>query len=151
MKKYAVVLFALFISMGIQAQTTGADAVKKTITRLFEGMRKGDSTIVKSTLAQNVIFQTVATSKGNTKVQTENVQNFLKAVGSKHTEMWDERITFHEVLVDDGLASVWTSYRFYAGDKFSHCGVNSFQLAKENDKWEIIYLIDTRRKDKCPE
>ncbi|HUH33176.1 MAG TPA: hypothetical protein VLZ28_04430, partial [Daejeonella sp.] len=59
------------------------------------------------------------------------------------------RITFDQVLIDDNLASVWTSYQFYIGDKFSHCGVNSFQLVKGKEGWKIVYLIDTRRKENC--
>jgi hypothetical protein len=53
------------------------------------------------------------------------------------------------VLIDGNLASVWTDYKFYIGEKFSHCGVNSFQLFKGDDGWKIIYIIDTRRKDNC--
>jgi hypothetical protein len=41
------------------------------------------------------------------------------------------------------------NYKFYVGETFSHCGVNSFQLFKDKEGWKIIYLIDTRRKDPC--
>jgi hypothetical protein len=37
-------------------------------------------------------------------------------------------------------------YQFYIGDKFSHCGVNSFQLVKLQGQWKIQYLIDTQEK-----
>jgi len=56
---------------------------------------------------------------------------------------------FAKILIDSQLASVWTDYKFYIGDKFSHCGVNSFQLVKLNDGWKIVYIIDTRRKEGC--
>ncbi|HEY0898874.1 MAG TPA: hypothetical protein VGD90_06050, partial [Sphingobacteriaceae bacterium] len=64
-------------------------------------------------------------------------------------QVWDEQITFDAIQVDAGLASVWTSYKFYLGKNFSHCGVNSFQLVKMNGNWKITYLIDTRRKENC--
>ncbi|HOD10564.1 MAG TPA: nuclear transport factor 2 family protein, partial [Flavobacterium sp.] len=41
---------------------------------------------------------------------------------------------------------VWTPYEFYVNEKLSHSGVNAFTLFKENEKWKIIHLIDTRRK-----
>ena len=33
--------------------------------------------------------------------------------------------------------------------KFSHCGVDSFQLVFINGQWKIQCLIDTRRKQPC--
>ena len=47
------------------------------------------------------------------------------------------------------MANVWTAYSFYFDGKFSHCGVNSFQLLKEAGEWKIFYLVDTRRKEGC--
>jgi hypothetical protein len=51
---------------------------------------------------------------------------------------------------DDGIASVWTPYAFYFEGKFSHCGVNSFQLMNVQGKWKITMITDTRRKTDCP-
>ena len=47
------------------------------------------------------------------------------------------------------MAHVWAPYEFWYNGEFSHCGVNSFQLFKEEDTWKIIYLIDSRRKEDC--
>ncbi|RYZ94279.1 MAG: hypothetical protein EOP47_28140, partial [Sphingobacteriaceae bacterium] len=61
------------------------------------------------------------------------------------------RITWGDIKIDGELASVWTPYKFYLGDKFSHCGINFFQLMKMATGWKVIYIVDTRRKDNCPE
>jgi len=53
------------------------------------------------------------------------------------------------VKIDGPLAIVWTPYKFYFNGKFSHCGVNSFQLVRFNGVWKIQYLIDTRRRAGC--
>lgn len=130
------------------AQTGEEEAVKKTIGLLFDGMRKGDSTMVKAAFAPDATLQTIASPPGGpVKVRTEALQRFLNAVGTPHTDVWDEQITYGEVLIDGALASVWTPYKFYLGGKFSHCGVNSFQLVKLDGEWKIVYLIDTRRKE----
>jgi len=151
MKQLLLVLFLSVISLPVWAQASSSEeeSVKKVVNHLFDGMRKGDSSMVSSTFSKNMILQSISERGGNTIVRTEQAASFLKAVGTPHTEIWDERITFDQVLVDGRLASVWTSYKFYVGDKFSHCGVNSFQMVKENDGWKIVYLIDTRRKDNC--
>ncbi|HEY1023975.1 MAG TPA: nuclear transport factor 2 family protein [Sphingobacteriaceae bacterium] len=132
-----------------QGKSFETDAIRKVITTMFDGMRKGDSTMVKSAFAPGVVMQTIVSRDGITRVRTDSAQGFLKAVGTPHTEVWDERVTFDQISVDASLASVWTSYKFYLGDKFSHCGVNSFQLVKLNEGWKIIHLIDTRRKEDC--
>ena len=63
---------------------------------------------------------------------------------------FDERVGEVEVRVDDGLATAWMPYRFYAGDRFSHCGVNAMQFVRyappgEAPRWRIVQIIDTRR------
>ena len=122
-------------------------AVKTTIGQLFEGMRKGDSTMVKGAFAPGAILQTIASpAGGGTRLRTESLQGFLEAVGKPHTDVWDERITYGHIAIDDKLAAVWTPYEFYLGGQFSHCGVNSFQLVKLDGNWKIVYLVDTRRK-----
>ncbi|OON69433.1 nuclear transport factor 2 family protein [Hymenobacter sp. CRA2] len=132
-----------------QAPAAETEAVRKTINTFFDGMRKGDSALVRSSLAPSVVLQTISTRGGTTQVLTENPKDFLKAVGTPHKDVWDERIRFEQVLVDAGLASAWTPYQFYLDGKFSHCGYNSFQLVKLAAGWRIAYVIDTRRKDQC--
>lgn len=95
-------------------------------------------------------MQTVVDNKGKIEVRSGDPAGFLKFVGSPHKEIYDERITFDRIQVDGDLANVWTSYKFYIGDKFSHCGVNSMTLVKEEGAWKLLHIIDTRRKENCP-
>lgn len=134
------------------AQQPGSvnEDVKRVVERLFVGMRKGDSAMVSSTFSKGLVMQTVADVRGKIEVKSSDPSGFLKFVGTPHKEIYDERITFDRIQVDGDLANVWTSYKFYVGDKFSHCGVNSMTLVKEEGAWKILYIIDTRRKENCP-
>ncbi|RSK44735.1 nuclear transport factor 2 family protein [Hymenobacter perfusus] len=133
-----------------QTKTTAeTEAVQQIIRRFFDGMRRGDSATVRATLAPGAVFHTLATKNGQTQLRPENPSEFVKAVGTPHPEVWDERITFEKVLIDANLASVWTPYQFYRGSTFSHCGYNSFQLVKLTEGWRIAHVIDTRRKEPC--
>lgn len=153
MKKLTL-LIAIF-TLGfttVHAQQAETEAVKKTINTMFDAMRKGDSTSLRSTFAKGLVFQSVGTKKdGTTALSSESPEGFIKQVGTPHKEVYDERITYGDIKVDGPLASVWTPYKFYLGDKFSHCGVNFFQLMKTTEGWKIIYIVDTRRKDNCVE
>ncbi|WP_303311631.1 nuclear transport factor 2 family protein [Hymenobacter sp. BT730] len=152
MKTFLIACFFLALfPFAAQAQRASAEeaAVKKTIATFFEGMRQADSTLVRSTLAPGAIFHTIINRKGITELLPESPAEFVKAVGTPHKEVWDERISFDKILIDANLASVWTPYEFYLGTTFSHCGYNSFQLVKLADGWKIAHIIDTRRKEKC--
>lgn len=152
MKKLALttVLLLVMITASNAQKNSEEEAVKNTINLLFDGMRNSDTTMIRKAFATKNTMETIAINKeGKAVVRTENVNNFIKSIGAPHPEKYDERIVFNKILIDANLASVWTNYKFYVGDKFSHCGVNSFQLFKGDDGWKIIYIIDTRRKDNC--
>lgn len=142
------ILCSLF-SLTVFAQTS-EEEVRKTIDQMFDGMRKGDSTMVSEVFAKDAKMQSVFFDQnGDTQVRTGSLDNFLKAIGTPHDKMWDERISFEGISIDGPLASVWTPYQFFLGDDFSHCGYNSFQMAKIEGKWKIIYIVDTRRGSDC--
>ncbi len=134
------------------AQESGSvnEAVKKTIETLFQGMRTGDSSIVSSTFSKGLVMQTLVENNGKVEVRSADPAGFLKLVGTPHKEIYDERITFDRIQIDGDLANVWTSYKFYIGANFSHCGVNSMTLVREEGVWKLLHIIDTRRKQNCP-
>jgi ATP-dependent exoDNAse (exonuclease V) alpha subunit len=142
-------LILTILSLKASAQTE-EDAVKKPILALFDGMRKSDTTLLRSAFAPTAILQTIGKNKeGKVVIRTDDVNKFVEMVGKPHEQVLDERITSETIKIDGELAIVWTPYQFYFGQTFSHCGVNSFQLVKLNGEWKIQYLIDTRRKEGC--
>lgn len=139
-------LFLLFFSTLTFAQTSDENLIKATINGLFDGMKTSDSSKISNAFAKNANLQTI-TKTGEAK--TENIKNFATSISKAEKGSLEERIIFANILIDGNLASVWTPYEFYYQGKFSHCGVNSFQLIKINNEWKIQYIIDTRRKDNC--
>jgi len=141
----------LLSPLSLKAQTLEEEAVKEVVEELFEGMRKGDSARVSVLFHPEVRMMTAYRDKEGQNVLKEGaLQSFLNAIGTPHPEIWNEKIWNTEVRIDDDLAQVWTDYAFYAGETFSHCGVDAFQLVRGSDgRWRIINLIDTRRKEPC--
>ncbi len=148
---FAILLILVGRTTLISAQTQPQEAVLGTINTLFDGMRKGDSTMVRSTFHPKIKMGTSFFDRNSKpQVQTEDSpKNFLKAIGTPHPQVWDERIGVVDVRVDGSLATAWMPYTFYIGDKLSHCGHNSFQLVLTESGWKILYLIDTRYKTNC--
>ncbi|GFD71562.1 hypothetical protein KUL156_34060 [Alteromonas sp. KUL156] len=145
-----LIVFALTTVISAQESSEKKD-IKKTIETFFEGLHKGDSTLVSSTLNSTINIQTTFTNKEGKKVLvTESKSKLLANIANKKPEhTYLERLVSWDIKVDGNLASVWTLYEFYLNDKFSHCGANSFQLFNNNGKWEIIYLVDMRRRNNC--
>lgn len=151
MKKLFIFVYLITaFSTKLLAQSDEA-SIKACINQLFTGMKTADSTVAKTAFAADCIMQTIVERDQQSMVQTVAVSSFLKSIGTAHKGVYDERINFTKILIDGPLASVWTDYKFYLDDKLLHCGVNSFQLVKGNKGWQIVYLIDTRRKDGCGE
>lgn len=148
MKYWFLILFILNSSI-ISAQTS-RDSVIAVINNLFEAMRNADAQQLKACFSDSAILQTIVQSKLNpVKVRTDNVNDFAAFLSKETKGNADERIKLEAVHINGALASVWTPYSFYYKGKFSHCGVNSFQLVRLNSGWKIQYLIDTRSKDGC--
>lgn len=149
--------FALFLGVltpsAARAQGAAEDrrAVLAVVQRLFDGMRAGDSAAVRATFHPRALLASAAMRKGIPAFELDTVDAFVRAVGTVHADVWDERVRETRVEIDGPLASVWAQYSFYAGEKFSHCGIDAFQLARDGEVWRIVALVDTRRREGCPD
>ncbi|SNQ43474.1 Conserved hypothetical periplasmic protein [Cellulophaga lytica] len=150
MMKNILLTFAILFSAFVSAQANEVD-VKNTINLFFDAFHKQDSVQLKAVATNTVILQTIGADKdGNTVVKTESYSDFIKNIVSIPEEVnFKEKLTSYTIKIDGDMANAWTEYEFWLNGKFSHCGVNSFQLFKDNGEWKIIYLIDTRRKKGC--
>lgn len=153
---FAIALAASPTVAAAQDSATAPDAereaVMAVVNRLFDAMRQGDTTMLRSVFHPEARLATTGMRNGSPVLGFEPVDNFARALGGKPAEqIWDERLYNEVVHIDGMLATVWTEYDFFAGDQFSHCGVDSFQLAKTSDGWKIFSLADTRRREGCPD
>lgn len=141
----------LFGGVTISAQEPEELKVQSTIEAFFDGFHKQDSMLIKQTVSDGIIAQTIGRKKdGSTAMRTEDFGRFLKSIVSIPDSVnFKEKLLSFNIQVDGAMANAWTPYEFWYNDAFSHCGVNSFQLFKDGEDWKIIYLIDTRRKKGC--
>jgi len=156
MKQIQTILLLALIAFGtqLQAQKQKQDdqekAIKTVVNRFFEGMKKGDTTLLKSACTSTLVLQTYMADKaGAMQVYTEDFADFLNMVATPGLDQYDERIKFEGIHFEPSLAIVWAPYSFYINGKRSHCGTNSFQLIKTSEGWKIQYILDTRRKQGC--
>lgn len=145
-----MIVLGISLSAHGQQDAEGME-IMQPIVRLFTGMNLGDSAMVHSAFAKEVTMATVMKDKSSNLVvrRESSIAGFLKAVGTPHPEPWSEPIWGARIEVDGTFAQVWTQYAFYLGKKFSHCGVDAFQLVNDGKGWKIIHLADTRHTSGC--
>ena len=148
-----ILCLLLLLSFRLNAQTEDEILAKQAVVQFFEGFHKKDSTLMQEVVHKDIILQTTFTNKkGEAILKNQDAKGFIKAVVSRaESPTWNEKILSYNVQVDGNMANIWTPYEFWLDGKLLHCGVNSFQLFKDNGAWKIIYLIDTRRKEGCQE
>lgn len=149
--RFPLLLSLLLLAVPASAQHDGPDhdaaeaAVRATVQQLFDGMRTKDTTAVRAAFHPDGRLMTAVMQDGEPNVVETEIDRFVAALASSDI-LWDERVDDgYEVRVDDGLATAWVPYEFYAGETFSHCGVNAVMFARTSRGWEIIQIMDTRR------
>jgi hypothetical protein len=151
MKYFFILLTMLAAASALKAQTA-EDSVKAAVNKMFTAMKNADTAMLRASFADSIVLQTIARDKaGSILVRNETPADFIDFISKAAPGDADERIVFETIKTDGPLAIAWTPYNFYYKSKFSHCGVNSFQLVRFNGEWKIQYIIDTRRKQGCVE
>ncbi|MCC1483679.1 nuclear transport factor 2 family protein [Winogradskyella immobilis] len=149
--KQILTFLVIALSFNLNAQTSQESAVKETIIKFFEAFHKQDSIALKSMVTDDIILQSISkNNEGKTVLNKSEFNRFVTSIASIPKERnFQEKLTDFSIQVDGDMANAWTPYEFWIDNKFSHCGVNSFQLIRINSEWKIIYLVDTRRRDHC--
>lgn len=122
----------------------------EAVHALFDAMKAKDTEAIAALFHPEARLLSTSVQGGATAVQAVAIPDFVASIGSSAADL-EERIWDEEVRVDGPLATAWTPYAFFVDGTFSHCGVNSFQLARMEDGWRILHVVDTRRADACPE
>lgn len=149
--------FIITLFIGCGSFIASAQSAEQTITtqvdQFFQALESGDSALMRSLIHADIVLTTTFThpKTGEKIFHREPASEFLRVLGTPHDSKWHEAIANIEVKIDDNLAIAWMDYSFFVDDKFSHCGVNVFELVKLGEKWVITHIIDTRRNNACNE
>jgi hypothetical protein len=149
--KQLILMLILSLGLNVKAQQSETDNVKSKIIEFFDAFHKQDTVALKSIATDKVILQSISEDKyGKTVLKEDDFNQFVKSIARiPKDKKFEEKLLGFNIQVDGNMANAWTPYEFWYEGEFSHCGVNSFQLIKDDGEWKIIYLVDTRRKEGC--
>ncbi|GAB3564454.1 hypothetical protein GCM10027578_09940 [Spirosoma luteolum] len=143
-----LLLLSLLPALPTLAQSAATDesAVRAAITTLFDAMKAADSTRLKTVFAPQARLQSVANRQGAVSVSDDPISGFIRSVGKAPKGALDERLSGMTIHLDGDLATAWTPYSFYYNGALSHSGANAFTLVRLDGRWQILTIIDTRRR-----
>jgi ketosteroid isomerase-like protein len=144
MRKVLVVVLTGCSALLVRAQDqSGPLAV---VQKFFDAMSTKDVATIHSLFAPDASTLAILPDGSLSKTPSAMFEQHLGA--SK--EPWLERIWDAKVMQHGSMAAVWAPYDFYRGGKFSHCGIDNFQLVKSEGTWKVITVIFTVEKEGCP-
>jgi hypothetical protein len=132
------VLIMICIAMGQSSlqSSTDRDAVLKTVQIFFDTMTARDVASARKVMVPQGRFHAMDMRQPKIDPQSfSNEEYFERLQQSKRTSR--ERIWNPEVRVHGLIATVWAPYDLWVDGKYSHCGVDVFDLIKTDDGWKI--------------
>ena len=153
----ALCMIALAACAGESVQTaphsSDEDAILATVDAFFLAMAEEDAAALTAIVAPGATMVAIGYGEDGAKPPRRTpVQAFIDDIesgdfGSRVNEAyWDPT-----VLQRADLAIVWTPYRIDIAGERLHCGVDIFNLSRENGKWFVDSVSFTMEPDACPE
>ncbi len=143
-------IFALAVYSWAGAQTAskndaGAEAAA-IADKLFAAMRAKNADAIRALFmpeGQLVAIDRPRTGEGLSKTRVFTADSFAKAISESKAPEFIEKMAQPRVEIFGDMALVFGRYTFHVGDKFSHCGTNSFHMVRTADGWKIANAAST--------
>jgi hypothetical protein len=141
--KQILILILLILSAGATAFAQGGaktnDDAAAVPDRLFTAMRAKNADGIRAVFipeGQLVAIDKPRDGKGLSKTRVFTADAFAKRIADGAGE-YVEKMPEKSLTVTGDMAMVSGRYTFYVGDKFSHCGTNTFHLVRTDAGWKI--------------
>ena len=149
MRSFLLVL-AVALSHHTFGQSDDEKLVRATAEQFFLAIETKDRALLKSIMVPGSLnISTQELQNDQAKITTLNYASMIDlltgAGNEKKERAWDETI-----LVQGHIAVYWAPYDFHVDQKFTHCGIDSFQLIKKEGRWLISNASWTRETLNCP-
>lgn len=150
MNKFLIVIILSLFVANVPAQNTkGVDtkAASETADRLFAAMKAKSFEEIRAVFTpegQLVAIDKPRDGKGVSKTRVFSAEAFAKMISEAKGAEFIEKMPNKDVKIAGDLALVSGRYTFYVGEKFSHCGTNTFNLVRtEAAGWKIAHAAST--------
>jgi hypothetical protein len=112
------------------------EQVIAVVQKLFDAMASHDATALREVMVPEGRLFSTNDARAATAVRSRSLQEFIDEIG-RSTQKLLERMWNPEVRVHGGIATLWANYDFHLDGKFSHCGIDAFDLVRTADGWKV--------------
>jgi hypothetical protein len=151
--RYFIYLIAV-AAVGIPFSWTSAHSEEKhviaAVEQFFKVIETRDSELARNLLMPEGVVYSIRDEGGKKAIRATTHQQIIDSIASSSETML-ERMWDPKVLIHKEIAVVWTKYDFHREGKFSHCGVDAFNLIKTPEGWKISGIFYTVEKEGCEE
>ena len=140
------VALAFVSSAAAQTANPDRDAVLKTVQAFFDTMAAKDVEGARKVLQPQGRFHAMSMRDGKPDVRGFSNEEYFAELQASQQPM-RERIWNPEVRIHGLIATVVAPYDFWIGGKFSHCGVDAFDLIKTEEGWKLaggVYTLENK-------
>ena len=122
-------------------------AIMKTMQAFFDTMTAHDIEGARQVLQPQGRFHAMSMKDGKPDVHAFSNEEYFATLQERSKDRMQERIWDAEVRINGLTANVIAPYDFWINGKFSHCGVDTFDLIKTEDGWKIaggVYTVESK-------
>jgi hypothetical protein len=132
------------------AQASGENerAVLAVVDRMFAALAALDS----AALLAEVVPEGRATANllgPDRLVRSAAWPSFAARLAEGHGRLAERLIDPH-VHIEGDIAMIWSRYEFEIDGRFSHCGIDHFDLVRQDGRWRVLNLTWTQQAQGCP-
>ena len=126
---WLIVLFAIAQTTAGTQTLTDRDEVLKVVQAFFDTMMARDVEGAQGSCSRGALLRRRHAKAEGGDAVARGIEEYFKALqqgkSTRRERMWSP-----EVRVHGAIATVWTPYDFWIDGRFSHCGVDAFDLIK---------------------
>ncbi len=141
------IIFVFYVSIYGNTDNEKKD-ILETVNKFFKVLKTGDIELAKIILMDKGSNFSVREDGESYKIRFTDYKALTESL-PKTKGKYKEVIYNPDFLIHKNIAVVWAKYKFYINGKYSHCGVDSFSLIKDKNKWKIASIIYTVEKKGC--
>jgi hypothetical protein len=134
----------------IPAPDADEQLVMRPVSAVFAGIAARDPAAINAQLVPGG-SATIVTEQPNGG-RTIQRSMWPEAIGrfQPGPEKFEERLSDPAIESDGSVALVWGSYVFLIDGKVNHCGIDHFDLVRDNNGWKIANVTFSERTIGCP-
>jgi hypothetical protein len=149
----ALALLVSAVPTAAQPASSEEPAILAVVDRFMHAVTTGDPAAMASIRLEGSLTTVESPNKaGGTQVQVRPPFTPRTAAPASTAPKSAVRERYWDPIVHvrGSLAVVWTPYEFGRDGKTSHCGVDVFEMVKQDGAWKIGNVMFTVEPDACP-